>query len=449
MKISRKNMDMLSGSMWDKILMFAIPLAASSMLQQLFNSADIAVVGRFAGSNALAAVGSNGPIINLLINIFVGLSVGANVVVAKYIGQQKKEKVNAAVHTSMLMALISGIFLTVIGLFVTEPMLHMMSTPDEILPLAALYLRIYFLGMPFIMLYNFGAAVLRSKGDTKRPFLCLVAAGVVNVLLNLFFVIVFHMGVAGVGIATLISNIVSSLMVVIFLMRSGDETKLELKKLKIDRKLLKEISKIGVPAGLQSTVFSLSNICIQSALNKLGAEAVAASAAALNFEIFAYYLLNAFSQANVTFTSQNYGAGNFKRCNKSAMLCIGMGAASTLAMCMIMLVFSKSLLSIYTNDTAIVEIAYSRMLIILPFQFVNAFLEITSGSIRGLGYSLIPAIISILGVCGLRLVWVYTAFAANSTFETLMSVYPVSWIATAIGVVIAYFFVRRKAYKTA
>lgn len=446
MKTSAKDMDMLHGSMWDKILKFALPLAASSMLQQLFNSADVAVVGRFAGSRALAAVGSNGPIINLLINIFVGLSVGSNVVIARYIGQNKKSKISSAVHTSMLTALISGIFLTVLGFIASEPMLRLISTPDDIINLATLYLKIYFLGMPFIMIYNFGAAVLRSCGDTKRPFLCLVAAGIVNVILNLILVIIFDMGVAGVGIATVVSNIISSSLVVYFLMHSNEEIKLEIKKLRIDMTILKDIARIGVPAGLQSTVFSVSNICIQTSLNKLGSEVVAASAAAINLEIFAYYILNAFSQANVTFTSQNYGAGNFKRCNRSAALCIGMGAAITMLMCLIFIIFANPLISIYTNEQAIKELAYTRMLIILPFQFVNAGLEITSGSIRGMGYSLVPAIISVAGVCGLRLVWVYTVFASHSDFVTLTWVYPISWILTAAAITISYFIIRKKAY---
>ncbi len=447
MRNNGKSMDMLSGPMWNKILMFALPLAASSMLQQLFNSADIAVVGRFAGSRALAAVGSNGPVINLLVNIFVGLSVGANVAAAKYIGQGRGEKIRAAVHTSIMMAVISGIFLAVLGFFVTGPILKLMSAPDDIIDLASLYLKIYFLGMPFIMIYNFGAAIMRSFGDTKRPFWCLVAAGAVNVLLNLFFVIVCRMSVAGVGIATVVSNIISACMILYFLAHEEGDLKLDFRKLRIDVGVLKEISKIGVPAGLQSTVFSISNICIQSAINSLGSDVVAASAAALNFECFAYFLLSAFSQANVTFTSQNYGAGKFKRCTRSTLLCVGMGAAFTMLLCLVFIIFAHPLALIYTQDDTIVRLACDRMRFVLMFQFVNAFLEITSGGMRGLGYSLIPAAVAVAGVCGLRLVWVYTVFAAHRDFMTLMAVYPVSWTVTATVVVVSYFIIRKRAYK--
>ncbi len=438
---------MLNGSMWNKILMFALPLAASSILQQLFNSADVAVVGRFAGSEALAAVGSNGPIINLLVNIFVGLSIGANVTVAKYIGQQKKDRISEAVHTSMMVAVISGLFLMLLGLCVTKPMLQLISTPPEILDLAALYLKIYFLGMPFIMLYNFGSAILRSRGDTKRPFISLVLAGVVNVILNLFFVIVCKMSVAGVGIATVSSNIISSGMIVYFLIHEEGELRLELKKLKINKGILKEVAKIGVPAGLQSTVFSFSNICIQSALNSLGTDVVAASAAALNFECLAFFIINAFSQTNVTFTSQNYGAGKFDRCSKSTMLCVGICAVSTMLLGALFILFGNQLLTLYTTDATVIELAYQRMRFVLIFQFVNAFLEVTSGGIRGLGYSLIPAIISVIGVCGIRLLWVYTVFEKHSDFMTLITVYPISWTVTAVAVFVSYFIIRKRAYK--
>ena len=324
---TKKVMDLLNGSIWDKILMFALPLAASSILQQLFNSADVAVVGQFAGSRALAAVGSNGAVINLLVNIFVGLSVGANVVIARCLGEGNKQRIRDAVHTSVLVALVSGFFVMIVGITVTRPILTLMSTPDDIIDLAVVYLRIYFLGMPFIMLYNFGAAILRSKGDTKRPFLCLLASGIVNVLLNLFFVIVCGLSVAGVGMATVISNAISSGMILYFLTHEKSEIRLSLRNLKIDKRILKEITRIGLPAGLQGMVFSFSNICVQSALNSLGSDAVAGSAAALNFEYFVYFLLNSFTQACVTFTSQNYGANKYDRCKKIALISFGMGLA--------------------------------------------------------------------------------------------------------------------------
>lgn len=446
-KSEKKEMDMLSGSLWNKILMFALPLAASSILQQLFNSADVAVVGRFAGSRALAAVGSNGSIVNLLVNIFVGLSIGANVVIARYLGENNKQKVRAAAHTTVLVSVISGIIITAIGLVITRPMLTLMSTPDDIIDLAVVYLRIYFCGMPFIMFYNFGSAILRSRGDTKRPFLCLVVSGVVNVLLNLFFVIVCHMSVAGVGLATVIAQIVSSCMLLYFLTHEPGLLRIKLKNLKIDTKILVEIVKIGLPAGIQGVVFSASNVCIQSALNSLGSDVVAGSAAALNFEFFAYYLLNSFSQACVTFTSQNFSAGNYKRCHRVTYLCLLMGILSTSAMCGLFIMFDKTFIRFYVTDPAVVEIGLKRMKYILSFQFINAVMDIFSGSLRGMRYSLVPALMAVIGVCGVRLLWVWTVFQKYPTFKTLMRVYPVSWAVTSLSVAIAYFVVRRFAEK--
>lgn len=305
---NKKQIDMLNGSIWDKLLLFALPLAASSILQQLFNAADVAVVGNFAGGEALAAVGANGSVINLLVNLFVGLSIGTNVVVASFIGQKDDKRTNQAVHTSILLSMISGLVLLVVGILFARPILELMSTPEDIIDLATLYLQIYFAGMPFIMLYNFTSAILRSKGDTKRPLLSLLVSGVINVILNLFFVIVCHMSVEGVAIATVISNIISSLMLIYFLMHETDALKVELKKLCIHKDILLKVAKIGVPAGLQSTVFSISNVIIQTALNALGSAAVAASAAALNYEYFTYFVISAFSQAAVTFIGQNYAA---------------------------------------------------------------------------------------------------------------------------------------------
>lgn len=441
-----RSMDMLSGSLWDKILMFALPLAASSMLQQLFNSADIAVVGQFAGSRALAAVGSNGPIINLLVNIFVGLSVGANVVISRLIGQGREKQVSEGVHTAICTALISGVFLLLVGVAVTKPMLILMSAPEDIIDLAALYLKIYFLGMPFIMIYNFGSAVLRSRGDTKRPFICLVVSGVVNVILNLFFVIVCKLSVAGVGIATVISNIISALMILYFLIKEDGPLKLDIKKLRISTRILREIARIGIPAGVQGMVFSLSNICIQSAINSLGSNVVAGCAAAVNLECFVYFIINAFSQANVTFTSQNYGAGNEKRCSRSMALCLGMGALSAAILSGLFIIFGRTILKVYTTELAVLDIAFSRVRFVVAFQLLNTVIDITSGSMRGLGYSAVPALVSLVGVCGLRLVWVYTIFARHRDFMTLMTAYPASWTITAIAVLISYFIIRRRAF---
>lgn len=444
---TKNKMDMLSGTLWNKILIFAIPLAISSILQQLFNSADVAVVGHYAGSRALAAVGSNGPVINLLVNIFVGLSVGANVVISRYLGAGDITKARKASHTAVLISLISGVIITVIGLFITRPILTLMSTPDDIIDLSVIYLRIYFLGMPFIMLYNFGSAILRSRGDTKRPLICLMVSGILNVLLNLLFVIVFKLSVAGVGIATVISNMVSSGLLLYFLVTDKDSLRINLKELKIDKKIFGEIARIGIPAGLQGVVFSLSNVCIQSGLNSLGSDAVAGSAAALNFEFIAYFLLNAFSQACVTFTGQNYGAGNYKRCDRTALWCVGMGFIATVSVCIIFIIFGNILVRFYSSEPVVIEYAVLRMRYVMTFQVLNMLTDVLSGSMRGLGYSLVPTIITAAGACGLRILWVYTFFKASPTFVTLMLVYPVSWTVTSAAILAAYLIVRRICYK--
>lgn len=445
---NNKEMDMLHGSLWNKILLFALPLAASSILQQLFNSADVAVVGRFAGSRALAAVGSNGAVVNLLVNVFVGLSVGANVVIARYLGSNEHKKVSAAAHTAVLVSLISGLIITCIGLVITRPILTLMSTPDDIIDLAVLYLRIYFLGMPFIMFYNFGSAILRSRGDTKRPFICLVVSGVINVLLNLFFVIVCRMSVAGVGLATVISNIISALLLLYFLTHETGAIKISMRSLRIDGRILKEIVKIGLPAGLQGVVFSASNICVQSGFNSLGSDVVAGSAAAVNFEFFTYYMLNAFSQACVTFTGQNFGASDYKRCSRVTQLCVGMGILFTMAMSITFIVFRNTFIRFYITEPAVVEIALQRMKYILMFNFINAIMDVLSGSLRGMGYSLVPALISVAGVCGVRILWIFTVFERSRTFGTLLHVYPISWAVTTVAIAFAYFVIKRRVQRT-
>lgn len=439
-----KDMDMLNGPLLGKILIFALPLALSSILQQLFNSADIAVVGRFAGNEALAAVGSNEAVISLLINIFVGLSIGANVIVAKYYGQANKEKITHAVHTSILIAIISGLFLIVFGFFATKILLEMMGTPEDVIELAGLYLRIYFVGMPFIMVYNFGSAILRSVGDTKRPLICLIIAGILNVILNLFFVIICDLSVAGVAIATVISNMVSSGMILYILAHEKRDIHLDLKKLAIDKKILGEIIKIGVPAGVQGMVFSISNVCIQASINSFGSTAIAGSAAALNFEYFAYFLLNAFTQAAVTFTSQNFGAKKYHRCRKIAIVCSVTAIVFTTALCCIFLLFKDRFISIYTADAAVKEYGIIRMKYILLLEAFNVLMDVMSGAIRGMGYSTLPAVIAIAGVCGFRLIWVSTVFQKFHTFEMLLTVYPVSWFLTCIGIITAYILVSRK-----
>lgn len=437
----------IEGSLWNKILLFALPLAATSILQQLFNSADVAVVGRFCGSEAFAAVGSNQAIINLIINLFVGLSIGANVVVSRYIGQGRKEKIGFAVHTSIYIAILSGIFLLVVGFFISKPILVLIGSPEDVIDLAAIYLKIYFVGMPFMMIYNFGSAILRSKGDTKKPLICLCISGVVNVILNLLFVIVFNLGVAGVGIATVVANVISSSCILYFLTHEDSEIRLDLKKLHINKHNLKAMARIGLPAGLQGMVFSISNVCIQAAINSFGSDGVAGSSAALNYEYFTYFLLNAFSQTAVTFVSQNYGAKKYSRCKKALLLCIIFGSTSCFLLSVIFYSWKYAFISIYTTKNAVYEYAFIRMRYVLLLQFINSFLDIISGGLRGLGKSLVPALITIAGVCGFRLLWVGTVFAKKHTYTTLMMVYPVSWVITVIAIIIAYFIVTRKIYE--
>ena len=416
-KCISNRMDMLNGSIFDKILLFALPLAISSILQQLFNSVDVAVVGRFASSEALAAVGSNSSVISLLINLFVGISVGANVVIANYIGQGKTEKIQDAVHTVMIISLISGVFLLVLGLMIARPILEIMGTPENVIDLAVLYLHIYFLGMPFLMIYNFGAAVLRSKGDTQRPLIALFIGGVINVILNLFFVVVLHMSVEGVAIGTVVSNIFSSMMLLYWLMHETDALRIDLKQLKINDRILKRIAKIGVPAGLQGMVFSISNVCIQSSLNALGSDAIAASSAALNYEYFAYYILSSFAQAAVTFIGQNYSAKKYDRCKKITLQSFLLGGATTMVACMIFVIFDHFFISFFTSDVSVASLAYTRLKIILPFQFLNMSIEVFSSVMRGVGYSSVPAGICVAGICGVRLAYLYTIYPSIASYD--------------------------------
>lgn len=445
---SGQTMDMLSGSLFDKLLLFAIPLALSSILQQLFNSVDVAVVGHFAADPAVAtaAVGSNGPIINLIINLFVGVSVGANVIISNYIGEGNKGKIESAVHTSMAVAILSGFIVLAIGLAISGPVLRVMNTPESVLPYAEEYLRIYFLGMPFVMIYNFGSSVLRSIGDTKRPLICLCVSGVLNALLNMFLVIVFHLDVAGVAIATVLSNGVSAMLVILFLVKEKNEIHLDLRRLRIAKPDLVRMLKIGVPAGLQSMVFSLSNVIIQSVLNGFGTSAVAGSAVALNYENFSYFIIAAFNQTAVTFTSQNYGARNYERCKRVFRLCMLTSIVLTGMMSWTFILCRHFFISIFTSDAEVARYAAIRMVMILSLNILSNTYEIGGAALRGIGYSMTPAILTVFGTCVFRLFWAYTICRIYHTFEVLLAVYPISWIITGSAVLIAYFIIRRRVF---
>ena len=454
MTVTSKKIDMLNGSLWDKILLFALPIAASSILQQLFNSADLAVVGRFAGSEAVAAVGSNAPVINLIINIFLGLSVGANVVIGNLLGRGNFSASRNAANTAICVAGVSGFLLIFVGFFIARPVLLMMGTPDDVIDYAVEYLRIYFGGMPFVMLYNFGSAILRSKGDTKRPLYSLILAGVINFVLNLILVIIFKLDVAGVAIATVISNVVCSILVLYFLMNEENSIRISFKELKIHRVYLIQMIKIGVPAGLQGMVFSFSNVVIQSAINSFGASAMAGSAAELNYEYYSFFVVSAFNQATVSFTSQNFGAGNVNRCKAIYRICMAFSIGISAVMVIAFVIFRAFFIGIYTVDPIAIEYGMLRMLVVESFDCLINTYEISASSLRAMGYSLLPAIETVFGVCVLRIAWIYTVFAYYrkllaplQAFGVLTAVYPVSWVITGSIVMSTYFVIRHKEFK--
>lgn len=441
-----QQMDMLQGSLVDKILIFAIPLALGSILQQLFSSIDIAVVGKFASSEGQAAVGCAGPVINMFLNLFIGISVGVNVVIARHIGENKKYKVKDTVHTAILSSVFIGIFILILGMFTSRYILRWMSTPEDVIDQAVIFLRIYLLAVPFIMVYNFGSAVLRSVGDTKRPLLCLVLAGFINTVVNLFLVINFNMGVAGVAIGTVIANIVCSSLIIYFLTHEEGVIKLSLNELRINKEELIEILKIGLPAGLQSVVFSIANVFIQTSLNQYGAYAVAGSAIALNFEYYIYFAITSFEQAVVTFTSQNFGAKQYDRCKKIYRITFSLTILVTLAMSLTFVLGRDFFTSLFTSDVETAKFASIRMIELLSFYILICTYEITGGALRGLGYSMTPAVITVFGTCVLRLVWIATISKWYPGFEILMSVYPISWAVTAVFILGAYFIIRRKLF---
>lgn len=421
--------DILNGPMWDKILRYALPVAATGILGQLFNASDIAIVGNFAEGDtvaAVAAVGANGPVIGLLLNIFIGIALGANVVIANAIGRGDSNTVSRAVHTSIVAAVLGGIIVGLLGQLVAEPVLSMLQVPEDVFPLALKYMRIYLLGLPVIFLYNFEAAIFRSAGDTKTPLIALALSGVLNVILNLFFVIVLNKTVDGVAIATVLANVVSSVVLLRRLLRSELFIHVEFKNLRIDWKILWRILKIGVPAGIQGAVFSLSNIVVQSAINSLGKVTMAASSAAFNVEIMAYYILNSFGQACTTFVGQNYGAGQIDRCRKALKLCLIESVIATACAVCIALLSGKYLIALFNNDPEVIRLGMVRMKFIFMSYIFSTIYDCMSGYMRGFGISLTPALLTIFGVCGTRIIWIYMVFPMSQTFETIMQVYPIS-----------------------
>ena len=448
-KAGRRNagrhvIDMTTGPLLPEILAFSGPLILTGILQLLYNAADVIVVGNYAGHEALAAVSSTGSLINLLVNIFMGLSVGASVVVARLYGARDIQGMRKAEHTAMTMALFMGIGVGIFGFVMARPMLHWMESPPDVIDGAALYVRIYFLGMPANMLYNFGAAVLRAVGDTKRPMYYLIFSGLVNVLLNLLLVIVFHLDVAGVAIATVASQVVSMVLVLLCLLKTRGLIQLNLRECRIDGKSLKEMIRIGLPAGLQGSLFSISNVLIQSSVNSFGSLVMAGNGVACNIEGFVYVAMNAQHQACMTFASQNYGAGKYDRVRKTLWWCLGVVAVTGLVMGFGIWLFGGTLMSLYNSEPQVIAKGMIRMGIILPTYFLCGLMDVMVGQMRGIGYSIMPMIVSLTGACLFRIVWIMTVFAGNHTLEILYLSYPVSWFITFAAHMACYQAVKRK-----
>ena len=436
-------MDMCHGPLLGKILIFSIPLVLSGILQLLFNAADIVVVGRYAGSNALASVGATSALINLLINVFIGLSIGSNVLVARYYGAKNIQATQETLHTSILLSLLSGLALAFIGFFLSNPLLILMGTPNDVLPLATLYMKIYFLGMPATMVYNFGSAILRAIGDTKRPLYFLSCAGIVNVALNLFFVIVFNMSVAGVALATVIAQCISALLIIRTLMKQEGPCHLNLHKLRLSKRKVIEIIQVGLPAGVQGAIFSISNVLIQSSINEFGALAMAGSTASANIEGFIYIAMNSIYQTALSFTSQNYGAKQYDRIRKILRICLGIVVVVGLSMGLIALLFCHQLLGIYSSDAEVITFGIKRLSIICSTYFLCGMMDVMVGSLRGLGYSMLPMIVSLIGACGLRIVWIFTIFQMHHTLSTLYISYPITWIITFCAHLVCYLLIQK------
>lgn len=449
-KIHKHEIDMTSGSVLKKMLLFSFPLMGSSILQLLFNAADIIVIGRFAGDNSLAAVGATASLLNLLVNLFVGLAIGANVLTARYYGAKRDADISQTVHTSIALSIVCGAGLAVIGILISNPILAMMGTPDEILPLSTIYMQIYFAGMPAMMIYNFGSAVLRAKGDTARPLMYLAIAGALNVGLNMFFVISLKMDVAGVAAATSISQCLSAFLVLRCLSREPDAFKLERKLLKIHGHKLKIILQIGLPAGFQGVLFALSNVIIQSSINSYGKYVMAGSAASSNLENFTYFAMNAFYQAAISFTSQNVGAGKYERVKKILICAVSCAAVTGITIGNLTYLFGTPLLGIYSKSALVVQEGLKRMMYICIPYFLCGIMDAMTGMIRGLGYSILPMIVSLLGACVLRIVWILTVcqLPAFHHVEFVYASYPVTWAITTTAHIICYVIITKKIKKS-
>ena len=442
-------MDMCNGPLVGKILLFAFPLMLSSVLQLLFNAADIVVVGRFTGAEALAAVGATSALINLLVNVFMGLSIGTNVLTAQGYGARNEKGVQDTVHTSIMLSLVCGVLLIVIGVFLAAPLLELMGTPDNVLGHAALYMRIYFIGMPALLVYNFGAAILRAVGDTRRPLYYLLFSGIINEILNLIFVIIFKMGVAGVATATVVSETISAGLVLRCLMKSEGMFQLHMGKLRIKKQKALQIVRIGLPAGLQGASFAISNVLIQSSINSFGSVAMAGNTAAGNLEGFVYTSMNAVYQTNLSFTSQNMGAGNWKRMKKILGICLVFVSVVGLVMGRGFVFFGHQLLGIYSSDPEVIQYGINRMQVICGTYLLCGIMDVLVGSMRGMGYSFVPMIVSLVGACGLRILWIFTVFQWHRSLFVLYLSYPITWILTALAHTVCWYKIIHKRERQA
>jgi len=446
MSKNKKEIDMLNSPVLPSLLELTVPLVLSSVLQLLFNAADVIVVGNFAGQNSLAAVGSTTALVNLMTNLFLGLSVSVNVLTARFSGAGNSRQISRTIHTAVSLSAICGLILMTAGILLAPDLLKLMKTPDDVLPLSSLYLRIYFTGMIPMMIYNFGSSILRSKGDTRRPLLFLTAAGVVNVILNLIFVIALKMDVMGVGLATAISHFISASLILVCLSREEGDFRFSPKKLILDPGILAAILKIGIPAGIQGVIFSLSNVVIQSSINSFGNIVMAGSAAASSIEGFVWVSMNAFSQSALTFMSQNIGAGKYSRMNKITVQSCICAAATGIIMGNTAFLLSRQLLAVYNSNPEVIEAGRTRLMIVCCTYCTCGLMDCIVGNIRGMGYAMTPTVISLIGACGLRIIWIFTVFQLPQfhTEEFLFASYPVSWILTFSAHIICYRFMRKK-----
>lgn len=444
MNIPNRDMDMCSGPLFGKILVFALPIMAMNVLQLLFNAADMIVVGKFSGSEALAAVGATGHLISLIVNLFMGLSVGTSVIVAQDCGAGRMDAISRSVHTSVAISVIGGLITMVTGLVFCKPMLEIMGTPLDIIDLSALYMRIYFIGMPASLVFNFSAAILRASGDSRHPMYYLVISGFINVILNLFFVIELRMSVAGVAWATVISQYLAMVLIILCLLRSDGAIRFTPRRTHIDRQKLKGILRIGLPAGLQGLLFSVSNVMVQSAVNSFGSTMVAASSAASNVESFATTPMNAYYNAAITFTGQNMGARKYSRIDAVAKVCTVLIFATWLLLGGATLIFGRQLLGFYTSDAKIIDLGMQRMVVMMAVYFTCGIMSVYPGLTRGMGFSITPMICTLIGACLLRIIWLATIFTWYRSIAVLYACYPVTWTLAGLGQVGVFFYARRK-----